>query len=93
MLKFLATILGRTLEKAFFKVISDIICLLIQFWNHHNHGKDLKYWLVFQSKRKFLGSSHCVSAVRSTTSIPEDVGLSPGLAQGVKDAALPWALV
>ena len=33
------------------------------------------------------GSSHCDSAVMNPTSISEDVGLIPGLAQWVKD---PW---
>jgi len=39
-----------------------------------------------------VGSSHCGSAVRSTTSIHEDLHLIPGLAQWVKDLALPGAV-
>ena len=42
-----------------------------------------------QSKDEF-GSSHCSSAVTNPTSIHEDVGLIPGLAQRVKDLALLW---
>ena len=33
------------------------------------------------------GSSHCGSAVMNPTSIHEDVGLIPGLAQWIKDPA------
>ena len=42
---------------------------------------------------KDLGSSHCGSVVTNLTSIYEDAGLIPGLAQWVKDLALPWAAV
>ena len=35
------------------------------------------------------GSSHHGSAVTKLTSVPEDVGLIPGLAQWVKDPVLP----
>ena len=36
-------------------------------------------------------SSHCGTAEMNPASIPEDAGLIPGLAQWVKDPALPWA--
>ena len=35
-------------------------------------------------------SSHCGSAVTNPTSIQEDVGLIPGLAQWIKDPVLLW---
>ena len=38
--------------------------------------------------RKTPGSSRCGSVVTNLTSIPEDVGLIPGLAQWVKDLAV-----
>ena len=40
-------------------------------------------------KIDILESSHCGSAVMNPTSIHEDEGLVPGLAQWVKDLALP----
>ena len=40
-------------------------------------------------KRRYFQSSHCGSAVTNPTSIHEDVGSIPGLAQRVKDPALP----
>ena len=40
-------------------------------------------------KGKYLRSSRCGSAVMNPTSIHVDVGSSPGLAQRVKDPALP----
>ena len=41
------------------------------------------------TKTLYLWSSHCGSAVTNRTSILEDVGLIPCLAQWVKDPVLP----
>ena len=40
-----------------------------------------------------MGSSHCGSEVMNPTSIHEDAGLIPGLAQWVKDLASLWVVV
>ena len=39
---------------------------------------------------KKAGTSHCGSAITKLTSIPEDSGSIPGLAQWVKDPGLLW---
>ena len=41
--------------------------------------------------KEILLSSHCGSVVTNLTSIPEDVGLIPGLSQWVKDQAVVQA--
>ena len=50
-------------------------------------------WWYGQTSKVILGSSHCGTAEMTLTSIHEDAGLIPGLAQWIKDPALPWAVV
>ena len=54
-------------------------CSFSGFWKHVR-------WII----RKILGSSHPGSVVTKPTSIHEDVDLTPGLAQWVKDPVLLW---
>ena len=51
-------------------------------------GKELNCERLSVLKEKF-GSSQCGSVVTNLTSVHEDTGSIPGLAQGVKDLALP----
>ena len=49
-----------------------------------------KYVQNLLKSMTLLGSSHCGSAETNLTSIHEDAGLIPGLAQWVKVMVLPW---
>ena len=55
-------------------------------------SKSKKEWRR-EIKEWSFRSSHHDSAETNLTSVLEDAGLIPGLAQWVKDLALPWAVV
>ena len=50
---------------------------------------DLVFFFFLNSKMDFIGVPIVTQQVKNPTSIHEDVGLIPGLAQLVKDLALP----
>ena len=64
------------------------------FWfTHLCRGVIIFYSKTNRFKNPHLWSSHCGTAETNPTSIHEDVGSTPGLAQRVKDLVLPRAVV
>ena len=48
--------------------------------------------IIIAKKKDYFGSSHCGSAETNLTSIHEDARSITGIAQWVRDLALPWAV-
>jgi len=71
---------------------------IVSFNASNNLGQVLLPWFKRRNWRiteikTWSWSSHHGSAVMNPTSIHEDMGSIPVLAQWVKDTALPWAVV
>ena len=66
-------------------VFNDTSCVLLFTCN-------ISFWKK-ETQKPIKGVPFVVQWVKNLTSVREDVGLIPGLAQGVKDLALPLAVV
>ena len=62
-----------------------MLAIIIKY--HNNDSASL--FLLLSYKCNLFWSSHCGSVVTNPTSIHEDTGPIPGLAQWVKDPVLP----